>query len=298
MELSQIKCVLMVAKVKSFHKASSMLHITPTTLSRQIKRIEEELGVKLFIRTTRSVCLTWAGVKFVEGGQYILNEVAEINKQMKKFVDGTTGHLVIGTIPVLNEYGITSLIQCFIEKYPNVSLEIREAEYFDLYPMLYEEEIDTAILTLYDQMKPKGVKLKSCPLIDDEFVIVTRSGHTLAEQKTIHLKETADETFIPFTSLQQETIEACAKAGFTPKFSQFSAHRLDTTLGLVAEGAGIAMIPLVEVTHIKWENIQIIRLTPKIKRTLMMVLPNDPKEKPVVKNFERFVLSCRHRLIN
>lgn len=285
-----MKCVLMVAKTKSFNQASAKLHITPTSLSRQIKRIEEELGIELFIRTTRSVTLSQAGEKFVESGKRILDELADIHRQMRKFANGTKGHLTIGTIPVLNEYGITGLIQQFINQYPNVSLDIREAEYFDLYPMLYEQKIDLAILTLYDQDKPKDVRLRSRPLIDDEFVLVAQAGHPLLDKKSIRLSDTASETFISFSSLRQETVDACNKAGFTPKFSHFTTHRLDTTLGLVAEGAGVAIVPLAEVTRIRWENIQYVRLVPEIHRTLMMVFSEQSSRKAVVNNFEQFIL--------
>ncbi|WP_332237758.1 LysR family transcriptional regulator [Sporolactobacillus sp. KGMB 08714] len=300
MDFYQMKCVLTVAKHHSVSKAAEELCVTPPSLSQQIKKAEDELGVKLFVRSTHDIWPSEAGNEFIKRAQKIFAELSKMNDIMNNYASGTIGHLVIGCVPVMKESGLLHFIKLFTERYPHISLEFYEAECFDLYPLLYSGKIDVLISTAADPEKPKKIKLKSYPLAEDELVLVTSKKHRFANRGIIKLKETAKEPFISFSpssSLFRVTVDACRRSGFMP-VSSCRTHNFDTALGLVAANGGVAIVPLKKVTHTKWKNISIHRLSPKISRTLYLVFLRSgiAKINPIVENFEQFMAQCHLNL--
>ncbi len=292
MELYQLKYVLTVAKYRNFSRAATDVCVTPSSLSQQVKKLEDELGVVLFGRTTRSVHLTPAGIEFVENAKKIMLNIAGINKDMQKYVIGESGQISIGNTPALGAYGITSLIASFQKTYPKISLEFHEAECFDLYSLLYSGKIEVAFLTAFGRHKPGKIPLESYPLVNDEIVLITSTSHPFAARQVIDLSEAASETFICFSrssGLYIDTIEACKQAGFAPNFG-YETQYTDTVLGLVAEGMGIAMISSRTVIAAPRKNIAIVRFKPTALRTLSVVFPKKQKMSPVLSNFKNFFI--------
>ncbi|SDE55975.1 LysR family transcriptional regulator [Sporomusa acidovorans] len=292
MEMYQLRYVLSVAKYQNFSRAAAEVCVTPSSLSQQIKKLEDELGVVLFGRTTRSVHLTPAGLEFVENAKKIMLDMVETNNSMQKYVVGESGQITIGNTPALGAYGITSLIATFQRTYPKISLEFHEAECFDLYPLIYNGKIEVAFLTAFDKHKPGKFPLDAYPLVNDEIVLITSTSHPFAAKQVIDLREAAQETFICFSKssgLFVDTIEACGAAGFKPKFG-YDTQYTDTCLGLVAEGLGIAMISSRTVMAAQRKNIAIVRFTPTARRTLSVVFPKKRKLSPVLSNFKNFFI--------
>jgi DNA-binding transcriptional LysR family regulator len=292
MEISQLKYVLTVAKHQNFSRAANEVCVTPSSLSQQIKKLEDELGVVLFGRTTRSVHLTPAGIEFVENARKIMSEISDINTTMQKYLVGESGQISIGNSPALGAYGITSLIVSFQKTYPKISLDFHEAECFDLYPLLYNGKIDVAFLTAFNKCKPGKMLLESYPLVDDELVIIANTSHPFASREIIDLREASQESFISFSKssgLFIDTIDACHLAGFEPKFV-YDTQYTDTCLGLVAEGMGIAILSSRTVANNSRKNIAVIRFKPTIIRTLSVVFPKKQKTLPVILNFKNFFI--------
>ncbi len=290
MELYQLNYVLAVAKHQNFSRAAAEVSVTPSSLSQQIKKLEEELGVVLFVRTTRSVHLTRAGMEFVENAKKIMSDLVRINTTMQKYVVGESGQLSIGSLPALKAFGILPLIFAFQKSYPKITLDIHEAECLELYPLLYKGKIDAAFLTAFEKGNPRKIPLEAYPLFTDELVLLVSKSHPLASKESIHLSEVKQETFISFSKasgLYLDTLDACHAAGFEPNFA-YSAQYVDTCLGFVAEGMGIAMLSSRTVTNTLWKNIAMIRVKPKITRTLSLVFPKKRKMPPVLSNFVNF----------
>lgn len=293
MDLYQLKCVLVVAKHMNFTKAASELCITPPALSQQIKRIEKELNVQLFERTTRSVKILPAGRDLTQHANKVMSELSSLNESMQKYADGTVGTLVIGCVPLLKEYGIIHWIRSFVDEYTNISIEFREDECLNLYPALYKDEIDLALLTSPANFKPNDVHLKSYPLACDELVIAVSKEHSLGKKRVIQLTELENDEFIRFnhsSSLHQETLSACHEVGFQPRFTKFQTGSVDIALGLVAENAGVALLPKNQIDTMHEKNIQLLHIKPKIKRTFLMVFSrNNKKENSIARNFKDFI---------
>lgn len=297
MDLYQFKCVLAVAKYNNFNKASSELCVTPPALSQQIKRVEEELDVQLFERTTRSVKILPAGVDFINHANKIMADVSHLEDTMQKYAKGTVGTLVIGCVPILREYGIIRWIRSFVDEYPSVAIEFREDECYNLYPLLYSNDIHLAMLTAPTNLKPTNVHLKSYPLACDEFVLIVSKQHPLARRRCVQLSEIADESFIRYSqssSLFKETVDFCHEAGFSPKFTNFETGSIDTALGFVAENIAVTLLPQKQLAGIQLSNFQIrqIQVRPKVKRTFLMVskVAHSP-EYPIANNFKDYIFN-------
>ncbi|MFX3619429.1 MAG: LysR family transcriptional regulator [Sporolactobacillus sp.] len=289
MELYQLKYVLAVAKFKNFTRAAAELCITPSSLSQQIKKCEDELGVKLFSRTTRHVLLTQGGCEFVQKAEKALGDILDIDNSMKKYAAGESGQLSIGSTPAMKVFGLTHLISLFSKKYPNILLSFHEAECFDLYPLLDEGKIDIALLTAFNKKMGKQ-RLDAFPFAKDELVLVTNLNHPFAKRKAIDLKDTSSESFILLartSGLYQDTMDACHSAGFEPNFT-YTTKYVDTCMGLVSEGAGIAIVSSKTVTNTLWKNIAIVRFTQHYWRTLSLAIPHN-NESPVATNFKKFI---------
>lgn len=290
LELYQLRYVIEVAKYQNFSLAANEVCVTPSSLSQQIKKLEDEIGTCLFERTTRSVHLTSAGKEFVEKAETIMNEISSIDKAMRKYVIGESGHLSIGGTPALKVNGITHSIAQFQKQYPNITLSILEAECFDLYPLLESKKIDVAFLTAFDNHQKGKMTLEGIPLVHDELVLVTNKNHRFASRDVVDLKEAEQEKFIFFcksSGLYVQTMNACYEAGFEPK-GAFETQYVDTCLGLVAEGIGIALVSSNSVENTLWKNIAIIPLKKKVPRIMSLVYPKRKNLSPVLKNFINF----------
>ncbi|MCI1858601.1 MAG: LysR family transcriptional regulator [Lentilactobacillus buchneri] len=289
MELYQIKYVLTVANHMNFTTAANELCVTPSTLSQQIKKFENELGIKLFSRSTRHVELTPAGGEFIRHAKEIINSVNDINTDMKKYTLGLKGKLSIGSTPAMKVFGLIHLINLFGKMYPDIQISLHEEECFDLYPLLDANKIELAFLTAFDPSCSKQ-PLDAYPIAEDELVLVTSRTHPFVKKKVIDLKEAADESFIilsPTSGLYRDTIKACHSVGFNPHFT-YTTKYVDTCMGLVAEGVGIAAVSSKTVLNTQWKNVAIIHLKQHFKRILFLVIPHQNCS-PIVKNFKKTV---------
>lgn len=292
MELFQLQYMLEVAKHGNFTQAANEVCVTPSSLSQQIKKLEDELGVMIFDRTTRSVHLTEAGVELIGKAQKIMDEVSNINEDMKKYVLGEAGRLNIAGNPALKVNGIMHKIATFQKHYPEITIDLLEAECFDLYPLLEANKIDAAFLTYFEKYEQRKVPLEGFPVVYDELVLVTNKSHPFAQMKVIDLRDARPEKFIFFcksSGLYAQTLDACHDAGFEPKCA-FETKYVDTCLGLVAEGIGIALLSSNSVKNTQWRNVTTIPLKQKVPRIISLVYQKKKNLSPILKNFRDFIL--------
>lgn len=292
MELYQLEYLVEVAKYENFTKAAQEVCVTPSSLSQQIKKLEEEIGVDLFERTTRSVHLTPAGKEVIKHAKIILEEISSINNDMQKYISGKCGHLVIAGTPALKDKnGITHRILQFRKYYPEVSFEIIETECFDQYPLLENKKIDVGFLTAFEYYNNNNCSIEEIPIVQDEIVLITNINHPLAEQKIVDLRDLKNEKFIMFSKssgLTVQTINACHEAGFEPECI-FETKYVDACLALVAEGMGIALISSQSVKNALLNNIAVLPLKQKIPRIMSMVYLKQKKYPAVLYNFINFI---------
>ncbi|BCJ85684.1 LysR family transcriptional regulator [Effusibacillus dendaii] len=291
MELHQLQYVLSVEKFKSFSQAADEINMSQSTLSQQIKKLEDELGTKIFERTTRSVLLTPAGLEFIVYAKRILGEVERARLAMLEYNSLKRGSIVIGTIPIIGYLGLTSLIASFQKMYPGIQIQFREAGSDVLIKLLLSSEIDVAVLT-YPHSQNYESAIDFYPLFDDEVVLITNVSHPLAKRKQIDLAEASKENFIFIKSsygMRQICLQACREAGFEPNITYESSH-VETICGLVEDGLGVALLTSRVVEYVSRPYLARIRLKKSNKRTTAIAIHRDPHPSITVVAFRDFTL--------
>ena len=214
--------------------------MSQSALSKQIKALEKEFDTVLFERNSRITKLTPAGEDFALYAENLLNSYYDIIHKMKKHSIEAASSLNIGTISVISQYGLTSVLAAFKNKYPNIKLNIREDENPAIVKMLEKSEID---LTIARDINLNKDSFNIYPLADDELVVVTSNKHPLSKKKYISFKDLKGENFILCTNscMYDTCVKECKKENFKPNVL-YDVCKIETILGLVLENLGITLM--------------------------------------------------------
>jgi len=276
MDIDQLKYFVAVVKYNSFTLASEQLCISQSSLSKHIKAMENELGITLLDRSTRNIKLTSAGQDFFEFSNEAIESFNKVNIKLQKYKQNEKGHLIIGTIPVMSQYGITTLIASFNKLHPEIEIEIIEKKGEEVIELLDDSKIDLAFVRT---ITLPNNSYKVLPLIDDEMVIVTHRDHPFGKRESINLLEASNEKFIFLDSgrgLYDLCSKSCNNAGFTPKVV-YTNTRIETIIGLVRENVGVSLLMNKVVDLFDKKEISIVKLDNNISSTLGLVFPHGNK---------------------
>lgn len=199
MELRQLKYFVKVAELLSFSKASKALYITQSTLSQQIKQLEDELNAPLLNRNSHNVELTEAGEVFLKDARKVMAEAEDCKARILDLNKGYSGHLNIG---VTHSFGsiLTETVMAFKKEYPNVLLNIRYKTVSELMELLSQGELD---FVLSFRSSEKYDNIESHLLFDNKLVIVVRDEHPLTRKNTVRLSDIEEyEMIMPSHGLQ------------------------------------------------------------------------------------------------
>ncbi|MDF2961263.1 MAG: hypothetical protein K0S39_2998 [Paenibacillus sp.] len=246
MELRQLQYALQIAIEKNFSRAAEKLHIAQPSLSQQLSKLEKEIGVLLFQRTTNSVEVTHAGQLFVEKAQAILDMVEQLKREMEDISQMRKGKLVVGSLPITGAHVLPLVLPVFQASYPEIEIMLMEETSANLEHMTANGQIDISLLSLPLQDE----SLTYVPLIEEEIVLAVPPQHRLALSgenplQPVELCDLRDEPFIALKKGQgfrQITIQLCENAGFIPSIV-FESSNIETVQSLVAAGMGIAFVP-------------------------------------------------------
>ena len=199
MELRQLKYFVKVAELLSFSKAAKELYITQSTLSQQIKQLEDELDMALFFRNNHKVTLTEAGETFLEGAKKTL---AEADDNKAKIMDLALGHRGVLNIGVTYSFGsiLTETVLAFKKEFPDVQLNICYRNVMELMELISDGELDFA---LSFRSSEKYESVESHILFDNKLCIVVREDHPLTRKSIVRLADLEDyEVILPSIGLQ------------------------------------------------------------------------------------------------
>ncbi len=264
MDLRQLEYFQMVAKLNNITRAAEQMHVSQSTVTLAIQKLEDELDIQLFDRSQKQLSLTAEGHVFLHKISDVLNllhdAVAEINsyRQLQK------GTIKVGIPPMPSSVLLPEILAGFKELYPNLQLSIVEEGSFDIRQLLERGELDLGIVNLYH---PSPL-LESLPITKERIAACLPLNHPLAGNATVSLAELKGEPFILFkeSSYHRKLIlEQCKEYGFTPNII-LTSDQIETMKGLVAKGIGIcflietiafknkdfAGIPLAETLHIEF----------------------------------------------
>ncbi|WP_411681718.1 LysR family transcriptional regulator [Clostridium thailandense] len=284
MEIQQLKFFLEVVKYKNFTIAASKLCISQSSLSKRIKALENELGVKLLERSSRSVKLTEAGSEFLDFTIETIESYEKVQIKMNAYKEKNKKTLTIGTIPVMSQYGITSLIASFTKKYSDIDINIIEAKSPEILALLDSSKIDLAFIRT---ISLSGEEYKINPLIDDELVMIVPKGHPFTQNVCIDLSQASGENYIFLDSgpgMYDICMEACRISGFKPRVL-YEYSRIETIIGVVSEGIGVALLMRKVVEFFNNQDIEIIKLRQKFITTIALVSLSHKKSSNMMKKF-------------
>jgi LysR family hydrogen peroxide-inducible transcriptional activator len=248
MELRQLQYALQISIDKNFSRAAEKLHIAQPSLSQQLSKLEKEIGLLLFQRTTNSVEVTYAGSLFVDKAQAILDMVEQLKREMEDISQMRKGRLIVGSLPITGAHVLPLVLPVFQANYPEIEIMLMEETSAHLEQMTASGQIDISLLSIPLQDE----SLTYEPIIEEEIVLAVPQHHRLAAtasasqiSTTIDIAELRDEPFIALKKGQgfrQITLELCANAGFKPNIV-FESSNIETVQSLVAAGMGIAFVP-------------------------------------------------------
>lgn len=242
MELRHLRYFATLAEELHFGRAAVRLHIAQPPLSQQIRQLEEELGVRLFHRTSHHVSLTEAGAVFLEDVRRMLAQLEEACRTAQRVGHGEAGYLRIGFIDSAVYDVLPTLLQAFRTRFPNVEVVLHQKASWEQIAELHSHMLDVGII----RPPIPATSLETLTIRQEPFVVALPVGHPLAEQKSIPLSALAHEPFVLFsrqikTHFVAQVLQLCQQAGFEPQIAQ-EVHEMQTLVGLVAAGVGVSLV--------------------------------------------------------
>ena len=251
MTLTELKYIVAVARERHFGKAAEACFVSQPTLSVAIKKLEDELELKIFERSASEVSVTPLGDEIVRQAQSVIEQAARIKDIAKRGKDPLTGPLKLGVIYTIGPYLLPDLVRQIIAKTPQMPLMLQENFTVKLLEMLRTGDIDCAILA--EPFPDTG--LASAALYDEPFVAVVPQGHALAAQDSVTSEQLKKETLLLLGTghcFRDHVLEVC------PEFARFSNNAegiarsfegssLETIRHMVAAGMGVTLVPRLSV---------------------------------------------------
>ena len=251
MTLTELRYIVAVAREKHFGRAAEACFVSQPTLSVAIKKLEEELDVKLFERGASEVSVTPLGEAIVRQAQAVIEQAQAIKEIAKRGKDPLSGPLRLGIIYTIGPYLLPELVKHAIDKTPQMPLMLQENFTVKLLEMLRTGELDCAIMA--EPFPDAGLAI--APLYDEPFAVVVPRGHALAERKSISSEELKKETMLLLGTghcFRDHVLEVC------PEFARFATDAdgirksfegssLETIKHMVASGMGITVVPQLSV---------------------------------------------------
>ncbi|MGE0714415.1 MAG: LysR substrate-binding domain-containing protein [Alphaproteobacteria bacterium] len=242
MDLSQLRTLIHVAELGSLSKAADRLHIAQPALSRQIRLLEEELGVRLFERHGRGMVITDIGRKVLGPATRILNELDEIRAGVSQATQSLSGRVVIGMPPTVAEIISGAIAGAFRQTHPQVLPRFVSAFTGHLLDWLQRGEVDVAVL--YDPQPTRS--LRSKPLLMENLFLIGPAEARLSVVRAVPFARLADQELLlpsPRHGLRALVEECAARAGITLKVT-IEADSLSTLKDMVRQGYGSTILPL------------------------------------------------------
>ena len=283
MTFEQLQCFIASVEEKTFLDAAHSLYISQSSLSKQIMKLEQELGVMLWDRSRRKAGLTDAGNIFYQDALILLKQYSQARNRLDRFRTESQLTLSVGTLPILTQYQLTPGFRDFQAAHPGIRLSLHEVEEPELMEGFEKGIYD---LVIGREAMFYGANCQTQLIAGDQLAAVLDSSHPLAFRSSLCLEELKDEDFIfmnPYTSIYNLCVIRCREAGFSPRILRTA--RVESILSAVLIGEGISLLAGNSVRIFKPEHIAVIPLTPKIP--LPVVLARH-KERPVTRAMELF----------
>jgi len=266
MTLTELRYIVAVARERHFGRAAEACFVSQPTLSVAIKKLEEELDVKIFERGSNEVTITPLGEAIVRQAQSVIEQAQAIREIAKRGKDPLDGPLRLGIIYTIGPYLLPDLVKNAIEKTPQMPLILQENFTVKLLDMLRTGELDCAIMA--EPFPDTGLAI--APLYDEPFVVAVPATHPLAQRERISSEELKRETMLLLGTghcFRDHVLEVC------PEFARFSSDTegikksfegssLETIKHMVASGMGVTVMPVLSTPRAAHEQNPHLKFVP------------------------------------
>lgn len=245
MNLRDLKYLVALADHRHFGKAAAACFVSQPTLSTQIRKLEDELGLPLVERAPRKVMLTPAGVEAAARARTIVAEVEQMKEAARRSRDPEAGTVRLGIFPTLGPYLLPHVIPNIRERFPQLELLLVEEKSDELLTRLREGKLDAALLALPlddDQLHAEF-------LFEEPFLLAVSRQHPLARRQHLDVQELSSQKLLLLEDghcLRDQALAVCRLFGANEK-SEFRATSLETLRQMVAADVGITLLPTLSV---------------------------------------------------
>lgn len=286
-EFRHLKTIKAIHDAGGLARAADLMNITQSALSHQIKGLEEQAGVDLFVRRTKPLKLSSAGFKLLKLAERILPEVAAMEEDFRSLRSGKSGRLHIAIECHACFEWLFPVLEQFRHAWPEVDVDIRPGLSFDALPALQREEVDLVVSS--DPEVLEGVDFT--PLFDYEPVFVASSQHPLAQKEFVVAEDFRDELLITYP-VERTRLDVFSQLLIPAKIEPRAIRQVELTaviLLLVASNRGVSVLPDWVVREVKYHSDYVTRPITKngLTRRLYAATRSDETTKPFMSHLLR-----------
>ncbi len=241
MELQQLRYVVAIARAGNFSRAAEQCHVSQPSLSQQVRKLEDELGGRLFDRLRRTAKLTAEGEAFLPRALRVLEEVEAAGRDARDAADLVRGPVTLGVLPTIAPYLLPKVIARFTARFPAVEIVIHEDTTARLLKLAGAGEVDFALASqpIHDE------RLEVRELFAEELLLALPRDHALARKKVVSPADLESERLIVMKEghcLGDQMLRFCDHRDGRPAIG-FRSAQLETVQSLVRAGLGISLVP-------------------------------------------------------
>ena len=247
MNLRDFEYIVAVDEHRHFGKAAEKCFVSQPTLSGQIRKLEEELGVDIFERTKRFVQPTPVGAMIIERARRALAEAEAVKAMAASMIDPLGGPLSLGAIPTIAPYLTPHLVPAISKHLPKVDVKLHEAQTKDVEAMLVDGALDAAIIAT----EPQAPQLTALELYDEPFWIAMPKGHALCAREDVEMDALVDERLLLLAEghcLRDQVLSFYPERKTRSAAIRTEDTSLTTILSLVGGGLGITLVPAMSLS--------------------------------------------------
>lgn len=261
-KLKDLRYLLAVADTRHFGRAAAQCFVSQPTLSAQLRKLEDYLGVQLIERQPRRVALTEAGEAIASRARRIVEASDEIGSLANALRDPLAGRLRVAFLPTIGPYLLPMVALRLKRALPRLDLLLYEFQTEVMLDKLERGEIDLGILAL--PIQRDGIEQRA--LYDEPFVLAVPEAHRLAKQRHAKVGDMENETLLLLDDghcLRDQALEVCARTGVNER-QDFRATSLETLRQMVAAGAGVTLLPAL-ASHGAYGRAKGVKIVPFVK---------------------------------
>ncbi|MDQ0229978.1 LysR family transcriptional regulator [Metabacillus malikii] len=269
MDLRQLAYFLEVAKFKSLTKAAESLHISQPALSKMLKSLEDELDMKLILRTNKTSDLTDGGRIVMQYAQKIFSQIEEMETTLNDLKSLKRGSIRIGLPPIIGSLYFPSVMAEFHKKYPNISITITEYGAAKVVKSVEEGEFELGVAVLPVNEEDFHIY----PIVEDEMKLLIHHEHPLASQSSVQLKDLRNEEFIFYHedfALHDIMWKKFIEVGFEPKIL-FKSSQWDFMVEMVGANLGVTILPESICNRVENKYVKVLSIKPVIPWNLAVI---------------------------